>query len=137
MNRLDLLPDELKLYIFEIRDLEIERNVKMIQRVWCRYYAKMNALIKITEKCYYNSLYYPQDPPIFLVLSRDTAYIIEFIERNIKKTDKAACSSVIWRELFKDIHYELIADPYNGGPPGAVYYNRIEIAFNKIKKKIL
>ena len=42
MNRLDLLPYDLKMYIFEIRDLEIERNVKMIQRVWRQYWAKMN-----------------------------------------------------------------------------------------------
>lgn len=76
MNRLDLLSDELNLYIFDIRNLKIERNVKMIQRLWRQYWEKMCTLIEITEKCYYKTVHYPWEPVIFLELSRDKAQII-------------------------------------------------------------
>ena len=131
MNYFYDLPDTLKEYIFELRDNEIVRNVKIIQRAWLRYNAKMCTFIEITEKCYYWNTYHPEDPPIFQIFDLTTASIIEFIEKRIKKTDTVVCSSSMWKQLFYDIYDGLIMDMYSGGP-GAKFYNRTETAFYNI-----
>jgi len=131
MNYLHDLPDDLKEHIYEFRDNEIVRNVKIIQRAWLRYDAKMWTFIEITEECYFWSSLYPTDPPIFQASDPTTASIIEFLGKRIKKTDKIVCSSCIWNQLFNDIYDGIRMDMYSGGQ-GAKFYNRTETAFYNI-----
>lgn len=132
MNRIDLLPNDLRLHIFKFRDIE---SAKMIQNMWYRYHIKMNALIEITENCYFKSTNYSLDPPIFAPSLPDTANIIEFIDKKIEKHNKRICLTYVWKELFNNIYDGLKMEEYCGGP-GAVYYNRTEYAFNRLINKL-
>lgn len=128
MNYFYDLPDALKEYIFELRDNEIAKNVKIIQRSWRRYNVKIWTFYILADERYFWNLQYPLEQEV---------KIIEFIEKKIKKTDKIACSLWLWKQLLNDIYvfiqYKYL---YEDNNEIFMYYNRIEKAFNSIIFKL-
>ena len=75
MNYFYDLPDALKEHIFELRDNEIAKNVKIIQKRWRRYNVKMWTSYILANECSFWNLQYPLEQEV---------KIIEFIEKKIK-----------------------------------------------------
>lgn len=119
MNRLELLPKELCNYIYFLRDTNA---IIKIQKRWQKYRAPKIIAMTLACGCYsqYESL-----PDIS---SPHTANVMEYMLNVLSGKEKG------WHSFFIDMEEVLLRDEYMGGP-GAIYYDRIERAYMRIKKK--
>ena len=132
MNYFYELPEVLQEKILDIRE---NYMANMIQKLWFRYNSRFTALILLSNKCYY---YHEDNNPIIDISCKKTAEIIEYIAKKLTEENQNNSSyySNKWYNFLNDISEGLDEEEYIGGP-GAVYYNRVENAYNTIIIKMM
>jgi len=132
MNYFYELPQVLQDKILDIRD---NNMANLIQKLWFRYNSILEALIILSDKCYYYDEHYN---PIFEISCKKTAEIIEYIAKKFKVQHQynSCYFSNKWYKLLNHISEGLYQEEYIGGS-SAVYYNRVENSYNKIIIKMV
>ena len=132
MNYFYELPEVLQDKILDIRD---NNMANMIQKLWFRYNSRFAALIDLSNNCYYYDEHYSS---ILEISCKKTAEIIEYIAKKltVENQNNSCYFSNKWYKLLNDISEGLEEEEYIGGP-GAVYYDRVENAYNRIIIKIM
>ena len=121
MNRLELLPKELCDYIYFLRDTNA---IIKIQKRWHKYQAPKIIAMILASGCY---SHYESLPDIS---SPHTANVMEYMLNVLSGKETG------WHSFFIDMEEVLWRDEYMGGP-SAIYYDRIETAYMRIKKKFI
>jgi len=121
MNRLELLPKEISNYIYFLRDTNA---IIKIQKRWHKYQAPKIIAMTLASGCYSLIDSMPD------ISSPHTANVIEYMVNVLSGREEG------WDSFFIDMEQVLWRDEYMGGP-GAIYYDRIESGFMKIKTKFM
>ena len=119
------LPIELRTKILSIR-FDIRNNAcKLIQKNWYIYLARIESAIDIALE------FEVDHDGIFLTMVPSNARIMEYCAEVVTGKKNRA----FWKFIIEQIQIGLFKDEYTGGP-GSIYYNRTEIACDKLVKKL-
>mgnify|MGYP004188593363 CR=1 FL=1 len=119
------LPIELRTKILSIR-FDIRNNAcKLLQTNWSKYLARIESAIDIALE------FEVDHNSIFLTMIPSNARIMEYCAKVVTGKHHRG----FWKFIIQQIQFGLFKDEYTGGP-GAIYYNRTEIACDKLVKKL-
>lgn len=119
------LPIELRVQILSIRYNIRNNSSILIQNTWNKYLAKIENVIEVALELQVNV------DGIFLVSSPSTSRIMEYCANVVNRKHHRA----FWEFIIEQIQIGLFSEEFTGGP-GAIYYNRTEIACDKLIKKL-
>ncbi len=119
------LPIELRVQILSMRYNIRNNSSILIQNTWNKYLAKIENVIEVALELEVNV------DGIFLVSSPSTSRIMEYCAKVVNRKHHRA----FWEFIIEQIQIGLFREEFTGGP-GAIYYNRTEIACDKLIKKL-
>ena len=119
------LPIELRVQILSMRYNIRNNSSILIQNTWNKYLAKIENVIEVALELEVNV------DGIFLVSSPSTSRIMEYCANVVNRKHHRA----FWEFIIEQIQIGLFREEFTGGP-GAIYYNRTEIACDKLIKKL-
>ena len=127
MNYLELLPQELVDYIYQIIARQIDAAHKF-QKCWKKYRAPKIVAAQLRDSVYEDPL--PGIEPGINVMNPSTSAVIVYAAKVLSGREEKH----EWVLFLSRVAHGLWEDQYTGGP-GARYYNRSEIALEVLKTK--
>ena len=121
----EALPIELRVQILSMRYNIRNNSSILIQKIWNKYLAKIENAIEVALELQVNV------DGIFLVSCPSTSRIMEYCANVVNRKHHRA----FWEFIIEQIQIGLFREEFTGGP-GAIYYNRTEIACDKLIKKL-
>ena len=129
MNYLELLPQELVDYIYQIIARQIDAAHKF-QKCWKKYRAPKIVAAQLRDSVYEEFRTFPGMESEIDVMNPYTADVIVYSAKVLSGREERHK----WIMFLRRVEQGLWENQWTGGP-GARYYNRSEIAFEVLKTK--